>query len=69
MIPESQALLAASIMAFASLFSGIGAGALCGFFYGTNSVNRRGTAMLVGLVMALMMMFWQIWMGYHGFKV
>lgn len=65
----TQNLLASGIMAFASLFSGIGAGFLCGFMYGTNTVNRRGTAILVGLVSTLVMMFWQIWMGYHGFKV
>jgi len=66
---EGQALLAASTMALASVFSGFGVGFLCAFFKGTETKNARFAALMCGICAGFIMMNLQIWMGYHGFKV
>jgi cation transporter-like permease len=64
----TQNFVAAAIMALASTLSGFGAGFLVGFAYGTDTKERRFTALIVGMGTGLVMMNALIWFGYHGFK-
>lgn len=65
---EFQVFLASTILAFAAMFSGLGFGFLVASFIGSDTPNRRGTSMLAGLIMGLVMLIAQVWLAYHGYK-
>lgn len=59
----------AAVMAVAATFSGIGVGFLWGFVKGTDTPNRRGAAMLVGMLTTIIMLNCQIWLAYNGYRL
>ena len=67
MSPDLQNFVAAVIMALASTFSGIGAGATYYAVAGDGTKATRLEAMMIGVIMMLCMLNAQIWFGYHGF--
>ena len=59
----------AAVMAVGAMFSGIGMGAMVGFYFGTDTVRGRGRAMLSGMLFGLFMLNAFIWLAYNGYKL